>query len=494
MTTAEMSQTQAAQTWDDATPEEAQDQKLRLDMLTAFHVASKGARFFPRQNESVIKKIEQLLNCIRQLATTHGGFVLELVHSFLMLNGTRIKTDVAGMVPYNYVMETLQKLHCGGIMFDDALTFDELREFLYVFAKMEPADDDEQPFNTFRDQLARLGLRSVTLAEEDTRSLASQANELRQSSVDIYFKSISVAKNVLENAHAGKAVNFRRAKRAVQTMVDITAQDRFFLLALTNIKNYDEYTYNHSTNVAVLAITFGQHLGMSRRMLGALGMAAMFHDIGKTDIDHHVLNKEGKLSRDEWDLLKSHPVLGVKNLLKSSNINDMLIRSLIVAFEHHKHIDLRGYPETNYVSDINFLSRLVSICDVFDALTTPRIYRSQSYSAAEAFSIMLEDSGTAFDPVLLNEFIRFLSLYPVGTMLRLSTGETAVVVKVKHDKNLLDRPFVKIIIDADDKRIEPLEADLAETDPDSGAFLRNPVEVLPPGRYFENLQEYFDLL
>ena len=465
-------------------PERKAQQKLRLDFLNALHVGLKGARFFPPQNESVIKKIQHLFELMQELFGADSACNLEHVHSFLMLNGSRLKTDVAGLVPYNFLMETMSKLQTGTISFETTITFEDLRSFLYVFAKIDPKDSGEDPFKMFEEGIKGQGLNGVTVGPEDEQSVVRRSADLRRHSVDIYFRSISVAKSILQNAHAGKAVNFRKAKRAVQTMVDIAMEDEFFLLALSSIKNYDEYTYNHSTNVAVLSITFGQHLGLSKQMLGKLGMAALLHDIGKIDIDKEILNKSGKLSRDEWELLKAHPIMGVKKLLKTGEMNEMLIRAITVAFQHHKRVDLQGYPQTKSTRELNLLSKIVAIADCYDALTTPRVYRSRSYSAAEALGVMLDDSGTMFDPLLLNRFAFFLSLYPVGTMLQLDTGEVALVYRVRHDIEQLDRPTAKILTDPEGNKIEPVIVDLNDKDAD-GNLKRNIVSVLPPGKYFE---------
>ena len=474
-------------------PGRQEQQRLRLDFLNALHVAFKGARFFPPQNESVIRKMEQLLDLIKKLFGSDGACNLEHVHGFLMLNGSRLRTDVVGLVPYNFMMDAMAKLKTGTVSLDATITFDELRSFFYVFAKLDPKDGSQDPFQLFEDDIKRQGLVSVRIAREDEQSLSTRNQDLRRQSVDIFFRSISVAKSILQNAHAGKAVNFRRAKRAVQTMVDIAVEDEFFLLALSTIKNYDEYTYNHSTNVAVLSISFGQHLGLSKQLLGSLGIAALLHDIGKTDIDKAVLNKAGKLTRDEWEIIKSHPMMGVKRLLQSAEMNEMVMRSIVVAFQHHRRMDLEGYPETDSGRERNFFSKIVAIADCYDALTTPRIYRSRSYSAAEAFGIMLDDIGTVFDPVLLNSFVLFLSLYPVGTMLRLDTGESALVFRVNHDVELLDRPMIKIVTDTEGKRIEPILASAAEKDTD-GNYKRNVTAIDAPSKFFKNLDEYFSLL
>ena len=468
-------------------------QKLRLDFLNAFHVAFKGARFFPPQNESVISKIEQLFEIMKKLCVQDGACNIENIHSFLMLNGTRIKTDVAGLVSYNFIMEIMNKLKVGTLSFEPTITFEELRSFLYVFAKLDPNDSREDSFTLFNEELKRIGMTTVTVLKLDAQDLSAYNEGLRLLSVDTYFRSISVAKNILKNAHAGKAVNFRKAKRAVQTMVDIAEKDEFFLLSLSTIKNYDEYTYNHSTNVAVLCITFGQQLNLGKQLLSSVGMASLLHDVGKTDIDKDVLNKSGKLNRDEWEMLKSHPIMGVRRLLKTAELNEMLIRSIIVAFQHHKRIDLKGYPDTVSQRELNLLSKIVAIADCYDALTTPRVYRKKSYSAAEAFSIMLDDAGTVFDPTLLNKFALFLSLYPVGTLLELDTGEMALVYRVRHELETLDRPSVKLVTDCDGNKIEPMLIDLNDKD-ENGNYLRNTVNICPPDKHFENLDDYFALL
>jgi len=222
-------------------------------------------------------------------------------------------------------------------------------------------------------------------------------------------------------------------------------------------------------------------------------MAALLHDIGKTDIDRQVLNKSGKLSRDEWDLLKSHPILGVKRLLRSAEMNELLMRAITVAYQHHKRVDLQGYPKTTSQRELNLLSRIVAIADCYDALTTPRVYRSRSYSAVEAFGIMLDDAGSVFDPLLLNVFTLFLSLYPVGTVLKLVTGESALVYRVRHDVELLDKPTVKIVSDTEGNKVEPFLADLAEKAGD-GNLKREVVNVVAPSEYFDNLDEYFSML
>lgn len=470
-----------------------EQQKLRLDLLNALYVAFKAARFFPPQNESVIKKIQQLLDLMKRLFDSEEACNIEHVHNFLMLNATRLKTDFAGLVPYNFIMQMMDKLKTGSLLFDPAITFEDLRNFLYVFAMIDPKDSGEDPFQTLEEGVKRQGLTRVTVTHEDDSSLYTRNEDLRRHSIDIYFRSISVAKNILQNAAAGKAVDFRRAKRAVRTMVDIATEDEFFLVALSSIKNYDEYTYNHSTNVAVLSITFGQHLEFSKKLLGSLGMAALLHDIGKTDIEKALLNKTSKLTRDEWEILKSHPMLGVRRLLKSAEMNEMLIRAIIVAFQHHRRVDLQGYPETPSKRHLNFFSMIVAIADCYDALTTPRVYRSRSYSTAEAFGIMLDDSAAVFDPLLLNQFVHFLSLYPVGTLLRLDTNEAALVYRVRHDIELLDRPRVKIIADTSGNKIEPFMADLAERNSDD-QYKRNIVSILAPGKYFGDLEEYFNML
>jgi len=182
--------------------------------------------------------------------------------------------------------------------------------------------------------------------------------------------------------------------------------------------------------------------------------------------------------------------MGVKRLLQSAEMNEMVMRSIVVAFQHHRRMDLEGYPETDSGRELNFFSKIVAIADCYDALTTPRIYRSRSYSAAEAFGIMLDDIGTVFDPVP-PEFVCAVPLpLPRGHHAETGIGESALVFRVNHDVELLDRPMIKIVTDTEGKANRPILASAAEKDTD-GNYKRNVTAMTPRASSSRTSTKYF---
>jgi putative nucleotidyltransferase with HDIG domain len=170
------------------------------------------------------------------------------------------------------------------------------------------------------------------------------SEDRKRHSKEVYFKSISLVKEVMEGVKSQKMLNVRKAKRLMQNAVNAIVEDESTLLGLANIKNYDEYTFNHSVNVAIYAIALGQRIGIPKKHLSHLGMAAMFHDIGKVRIPKEVLNKTGKLSAEEWAIMRLHPLAGAEIVMRMKDWGELSTRMIHATFEHHLKYDLSGYP------------------------------------------------------------------------------------------------------------------------------------------------------
>ncbi len=253
-------------------------------------------------------------------------------------------------------------------------------------------------------------------------------------------------------------MDLRQAKRAVQSIVDLILSEELSLLGMTTLKDYDEYTYQHCVNVAILAITMGNRLGLSKQQLSQLGVSGLFHDIGKVCVPNAVLQKPGKLSPEEWAVMKSHPVEGVKIITKLHGLSSLSMRAMIVAYEHHLNVDLSGYPRLRRRRSQNLFSRVIAICDCFDAMTAHRSYQKEPFTPYEALHYMTTRLPDRFDTSLLKVFIRTVGIYPAGTVVRLNTGETAVVILPSSED--VAAPTVKILRDADGQPIGEERVDL----------------------------------
>jgi HD-GYP domain-containing protein (c-di-GMP phosphodiesterase class II) len=246
-------------------------------------------------------------------------------------------------------------------------------------------------------------------------------------------------KELVHAVHLDKAINMRKMNTTVQTMVDNILDNRDAFMGLTSIKMYDEYTFAHSVNVSVLAISLGTFLSFEKPQVAALGMAGLLHDIGKVSVPLDIINKPGKLTDDEWELVKRHPIEGALIL---SDVPGVTKLAMVAAFEHHQHGEIRGYPEIDDRHQQHLFSQIVALVDAYDAITAARVYYSLQTPLDQAIRILLKKGGSAFDPILVKAFVNMIGIFPVGTLLKLDTGEIGLVV---HQTRDLMRPRVLLL-------------------------------------------------
>ena len=214
----------------------------------------------------------------------------------------------------------------------------------------------------------------------------------------------------------------------VEKMVDAISRDEGALVNIADLKSRDDYTYHHSLSVAVLAIAIGQNMGFAGQELNLLGRSAMLHDIGKAAIPLAILNKPARLDAEEFAIVKQHAAAGYTYLLKSQIGDEALWQSVLY---HHERVDGTGYPYGLTGKKIPLLARIISVADVYDALTSYRPYRSPM-QPGEAIEYIMAGAGTSFDYDIVSAFMRKLELYPPGAFVELSDGRTAVVLDSAH--------------------------------------------------------------
>jgi HD-GYP domain-containing protein (c-di-GMP phosphodiesterase class II) len=314
-----------------------------------------------------------------------------------------------------------------------------------------------------------------------------ESDDRRKIIKKIYYNAVSFSKGVMTKIKAGEKVNIKKAKRIVESMVDQILEEENLLLGMTVIKDYDEYTYHHSVNVSILSIALGQRLGLNKKILTELGLVALFHDIGKIEIPNEVLNKVTNFTDDEWTLMKRHPWWGLKAILKLKGLDNTSIRSSIVAFEHHLNYNLSGYPKVKNYPELDFYSRIVSVVDQYDAMTSSRVYSRIPLSPDKALSIMMERAGAQLDPLLFKFFVNMVGVFPIGTLVMLDTKELGLVFE--SDVVFADRPKVLIIINKNGERVNGPVVNLTEKG-EAGDYYRSIVKTLDPNRYKINLAEY----
>lgn len=232
--------------------------------------------------------------------------------------------------------------------------------------------------------------------------------------------------------------SFFAIKSVLDDIISEISSNRSALVNIADLKVFDEYTYNHSVNVAVLAIMVGVTAKMSRSGLYRLGMGAMLHDIGKIFVPKEVLNKIEPLTADEFEIMKRHSQYGSYYLKKQ---NSLPAESIFAVLTHHERYDSKGYPLGLPPDKQIIEGKIITVCDNYDAITSDRPYRS-AFSPSEAIEHLLGNSGLMFDPEVVELFRKKVVLYPVGTVIKLSNGQKATVVENNPD-NIM-RPKIRM--------------------------------------------------
>jgi putative nucleotidyltransferase with HDIG domain len=241
-------------------------------------------------------------------------------------------------------------------------------------------------------------------------------------------------------------------------------QDENTLLGLATLRSHDEYTYSHCVNVCILALSMGQRLGYDRAHLSELGVAALFHDVGKADIPLEILNKGSEFTAEEWRVIRRHPVLGVKSLLRLKGLDDVSTKIVIAGFEHHLNYDLSGYPKIAVPRTLTLFGRIIALVDCYDAMTASRVYSRVPLAPDKALRLMSAKAGTVYDPLLMKLFVNCMGVYPVGTVVRFDTGEWGVVVGSHASPDRRARPLVRLIRDPAGQDLDGDTIDLADPD------------------------------
>ena len=258
----------------------------------------------------------------------------------------------------------------------------------------------------------------------------------------VYAYTLRSLRDVAQKISVNQRVGMRKAVRMVQTMVEeVFLQEQPLLLAMSTIRAYDDYTFTHSVNVAILSLYIGKQLGLRRETMECLGVCGLFHDLGKVTLPYELLNKSEALTAEESAQFRRHSLDSTRLIVQLLSAPvDRKSRVMIPPFEHHLKYDLSGYPVLGWTRPISLCGRILTIADVYDALTSPRVYRKEAMSADQALGLMVQGLGTVFDPLILKVFIRMLGVYPIGTLLALDGGEIALVSRAPSAEDL-HRPW-----------------------------------------------------
>lgn len=302
-------------------------------------------------------------------------------------------------------------------------------------------------------RIQSISIYSIYIQDEYSSNIIEDVikPELRQKAIKAVKNTFQSLQNRVSNSAQGlttlkqknlvkeKQQYFQAMGQVAEDIVEEILGQKNVLINIVDIKNMDNYTYQHSVNVAVLSLIIGMQLQLNRQDLYKLCMGALLHDIGKVFVPKEIVQKYEKVSLEEFEIVKQHPVKGYEYLKDS---NDISAASRMIVLQHHERVNGKGYPEQMKNEQINNLAKIVAIADSYDKITSDRPYR-RGISPNEAVEYIMASGGTLFDYELVKVFTKVVIPYPEGTLIRLSSGELAVV----QENNPLFplRPIIKVI-------------------------------------------------
>ena len=420
--------------------------RLGPSLVYGIFSASRTVRIHAMNNRATQLVLQRLQETIAELGRVEGRVTIAVVTDLLVVNDVRLAVDSQNMGPVLFITEEMKKRHVEEIDFAPTVSTDELGRFLQIFFG-DPATDDI--FGVLSHQLADAGVTAIRVTEwiervKTLRDTRIDKKSIQEESNKVMSRAVLFMGEVMRAIEQKHPIQVNKALRLTQKMADIIQVDESVLIGLTSIKDYDEYTFAHSVNVCVLSMAIADRMGLPKSEIAEIGVAGLLHDIGKMHVPLSILNKPEQLTTDEWDAMKRHPMLGVIELTRVRSLR-MIASPLFVTLQHHIQFAGGGYPDKAGAWQLHRHSRIVTVADVFDAMTTARSYREIPLAPGKALRFIHKMSGTIFDPVVVKAFIQAMGVYPVGSGVELNTGEIAVVVRQNRELHHIHRPYVSVV-------------------------------------------------
>jgi len=419
------------------------------DLLTRLYAARRVAYLYPFNHPAVQEAVIELFNVVSAYHAEGVDVELGFFEGEILM-GEQLLTEES--VLFDQLIRDMMALGVGSLLIRRGATIRELGRGVQVLSE-EPASIEQK--GGLETVLAHAQLGNILIGALQGLQRVEASEELTEDARESYGSAVSLLREVCRSVDSSRGLSKLPVRGTVRSLVDNVMSNRRAMLQLTGLKNYDEYTSFHSANVAVLAISLGSAISNDYRFLSALGTGALLHDIGKLSLDQQVLNKEGSLTPEEWAHVRRHPVDGAQMVALMPAVD----RSAVVTvLEHHMRYDGSGYPEVSPPRRQRLASRIVAVADSFDAMTSRR-----SYSAArvqdEAVSQLAQSAGTSLDPTLVRLFIQIVGVYPPRSVVRLTSGDVAVVVQPGESDPM--RPLVRIVARASGEFIDPVDLELS---------------------------------
>ena len=419
--------------------------KVAEEIARRLAAALRGAQLYAPAHPIVRRNADALTESINVALSTLPSVTIGIVEDDLVVGEWPIPRAAETM---GELMRRLQQAGIERIVIENGVEPDEITELIQTVAKT----DHSQPAGAAAPRLPHIRVGKLQV-DQKVESTIGDVGAFKR----LYDDAVGIAEQLWESATVEGKPDADAARGVVDSLAQAVAQNRTVLLALTALKNYDNYTFTHMVNVSILTMGQARGLGIEGTPLRQLGFAALMHDIGKVKTPAEILNKPARLTDAEFEILRRHTVDGAEILKKTPAVPPL---APVVAFEHHLRADGTGYPRGVTRPQLNLATMLCGISDVYDAMRSQRVYQ-QVFPTDRVLAVLRNNDGKQFDQNLVRRFVQLVGIYPAGNVVRLDTNEIAVVVKAHAPDPY--RPRVKVLLAADRSPIDrPYEVNLWE--------------------------------
>jgi len=427
------------------------------DLVRKLASAIRSAQLYASGHPIVVRSIAALSESLAVLHASSTALTIGIVGEDLVVGEIPVPRAAENM---GELMRRLQQAGVERIAIDRGVETAEITQLIQTLAAADP--------NRVSALAALKHIRVGRLQVE--KKVDTPAGDMATFK-RLYEDAVTVAGRLWDTAQAEGKPDPNAGRGIVDSLAQAVAQNRTALLALTALKNYDNYTFTHMVNVSILTMGQARGLKIDGALLREFGLSALMHDIGKVKTPTEILNKPDKLDDREFEIMKRHTVEGAEILRRTP---EMPTLAPIVAFEHHLRLDGTGYPNGVKRGQLNLATMMCGIADVYDAMRSQRAYQ-QAFPTDRILAVLQRNDGKQFDQHLVRRFAQLVGIYPAGNLVRLQTGEMAVVVKAYAPDPY--RPRVKVIRDRDNADLErPYEINLWETTEEQANMIEKPLD------------------
>ncbi|MBU1170535.1 MAG: HD-GYP domain-containing protein [Proteobacteria bacterium] len=469
--------------------------KIRLNpeeaLIFTWNKLLQVVKIHDQTNELVNQASRQFIRSLSQHFESTDCLTVEATRGRFYVQKQKILHRYETLSIIQSLLSLFESLGVTGFSFMGFPDDDQLKHVVMFAQILNKAFKQEDPGQWIDSQLEKNGIDWVRVIHAKTNEELLDDEKIKKRAWSIYSYTYNSIFDVTEKIASGKQTGIRKSMRVVQNLADMVINDDPVLLGLSTIKDYDNYTYTHSVNVAILSMCLGQKIGLSKKSLVRLGLCGLFHDLGKIDIDVSILNKPGALTETEFEQVQKHSLNSVRQILKLQTVQKIKAQIVLPLFEHHLKYNLSGYPKVKWSKPISLFGRIITIADVYDALTSVRIYRPVAISQDNALKIMIEESGRDFDPTLLKWFVNMIGTYPVGTVLELSDGQKGLVIKSISEGSSSRPRVILLVADEQDGYTKGRECDLSEKDPHTKEYRYQIVQAYNPSQLGIRTADFF---